>query len=128
MPSGSTIMSPCRQSIRIHRSSKSRTSKYPARHNASLTMASSRSWSDLCLRQRRSSARPDETPCGGHQGSHDSVGGLEQAGLTAALQHKSDLLVSVQVLLKEGLDLLLVVGQLLWGHCDHILHSHPGCQ
>ena len=40
---------------------------------------------------------------------------------TAAFEDKSDLLVCVQVLLKEGLDLLLVVGQLLGRHCDHVL-------
>ena len=45
--------------------------------------------------------------------------------LTAAVQHVSDLLVRVQVLLVERLDLLLVVGQLLGRDGDAVLVVVP---
>jgi hypothetical protein len=41
--------------------------------------------------------------------------------LTTAIQAVSDLLVSVNVLLKEALDFGLVVRQFVWAHSDQIL-------
>lgn len=43
-------------------------------------------------------------------------------GLTTAVQDITNLLVSVQMFVKESLDFLLIARQLVWGHCDNVLH------
>ncbi len=121
-------MSPSLQSSLIHLSSKSRTSKYPARTNPSVPDAKHCILvSHAYLTWKLSPFTPFQAAERMHKnnaaGPHSSKGLICEIRHTAALQHKSDLLVSVQVLLKKGLDLLLVVGQLLWGHCDDILHT-----
>lgn len=46
---------------------------------------------------------------------------MKRCILTTAIQAVSNLLVSVNMLLKEALDFGLIVWQFVWAHCDQIL-------
>ena len=49
--------------------------------------------------------------------------GEESDSLTAAFKDVSDLLVSVEVLLKEALELLLIARELVWRDSDDVLQD-----